>query len=187
MRDKMTLKVSHPMKIRSIRNQTAEDIAKKHIREFFFRGKNYPIIEGDKKIEICFEVIDPMKNLMKDLRKLFRRTKVKGWIGEYRKALVKLVTAITEMSVTPDLALILQVLVWKGISLDFEKYRCDIALVEIKRGKAGLRDYQKKDVQKAREKGIPYYLLRVDDLDFLRGNFTLTLEQLTPELQLSVP
>jgi hypothetical protein len=58
---------------------------------------------------------------------------------------------------------------------------CEVALIEVKRGKSDLNSYQKKDVEIAKEIGVPYYLLRVDDSDFIHGKFTLTLEPLTPK------
>jgi len=183
MSDKVTIQVSDPMKIQRLRDRIAEDIARKYIHKFFMQNSNYSITKDDRQIEVSLEVINPIEDLMA----LFRRTKVKGWWEKYREGLLKVVKAVADMSVTPDLALILQTFVWKGTFPDWEECRCDVALVEVKRGQARLGYYQNKDVKKARKEGMPYYLLRVDDSDFLHGKFALTLEQLTPEAVLSVP
>ncbi|MEM3629561.1 MAG: hypothetical protein QXU46_06255 [Candidatus Bathyarchaeia archaeon] len=174
MENEAVLEVNHKNMIRQIRNKIAEDIARKHIREFFVQELNSMLTQG-AKIDVSLEVINPTKDLMS----LFKRTKVKGWIKKYRESLLKLVNALSKMNVTPDIAIILQILVWKESFLDVEHSTCEVALVEVKRGKAGLNSYQKKDVEMAENDGIPYYLLRVDDSNFLYGKFSLTFKLLT--------
>jgi hypothetical protein len=183
LKNEVALEVNHPKMIQQIRNKIAEDIARKHIRKYFVKELNSTLGKDSRKIEVSLEVINPIKDVMS----LFRRTKVKGWMKKYRENLLTLVKVLSEMHVTPDLALISQILVWKGNFLDEEQTICEVALVEIKRGKAGLNYFQKKDVEKAKEAGIPYYLLRVDDSDFLHGKFKLTLEPLTPNLLTCTP
>ena len=94
------------------------------------------------------------------------------------------------MSVTPDLALVAvsHVFDYQGKTKVIlpDECKCDIALVEIKRGKAGLTSYQKRDVEKAEKAGVPYYLVKVDDSEFLGGRFSLELELLTSN-SLSIP
>ena len=188
MKEKVSLDICHPRKIQTVRNKIAEDVVKEHIHKFFVGEKpSYTIAKDDRKMMVSLEVISLMRDSMKGLRSIFWRTKIKGWAEKYREGLLRLLNAITEMSVTPDLTLILQVLVWKGGFFDLKNSIFDIALVEIKRGKARLRDDQKKDVDKAEEKGIPYYLVRVDDSDFLHGKFTLELKPLTSKLLSSAP
>ena len=177
MKNEVALEVNHPKMIQQIRNKIAEDIARKHIRKYFVKELNSTLGKDSRKIEVSLEVINPIKDVMS----LFRRTKVKGWMKKYRENLLTLVKVLSEMHVTPDLALISQILVWKGNFLDEEQTICEVALVEIKRGKAGLNYFQKKDVEKAKEAGIPYYLLRVDDSDFIHGKFILTIKPLTPK------
>jgi hypothetical protein len=187
MEDEMILEINAPRKTRRARDEIAEEVAREYIHKFFVQDKVQDLMKGDQRIIVSFEVINPKKNLMKDFRSLFVRTKIKGWINEYRAKLVSLASTIFEMCVTPDLALLLQVIVMKGAFLATEKCRFAIALVEVKRGNAKLSQDQKKDVEKARTCGIPYYLLRVDDSDFLNGKFKLKLKPLTAPLLLSVP
>ncbi|MGB9756168.1 MAG: hypothetical protein ACPLVJ_00080 [Candidatus Bathyarchaeales archaeon] len=174
MENETVLEVNHQNMIRQIRNNIAEDIARKHIHDFFVHESNSTLNQG-VKIMVSLEVINPTKEIMS----LFKRTKVKGWMEKYRKGLLTLVATLSKMNVTPDLAIILQILVWKESFLDVEHSMCEVALVEVKRGTAELNSYQKKDVEMAENEGIPYYLLRVDDSDFLRGKFRLTLKPLT--------
>jgi hypothetical protein len=187
MENEMILEVSALRKVERARDKIAEEVAKEHVRRFFIRDVAKELIRDDEKTRVSIDVINPKTNLMKDFRALFVRTKVKGWIDEYRAKLVKLTSTILELSSTPDLALILQVIVTKGAILVDEKCRFEIALVEVKRGKARLSRYQEEDVKVARTRGIPYYLLRVDDSDLLNGKLKLKLRPLTPELQLHVP
>lgn len=85
------------------------------------------------KIAVSLEVINPTKDLMS----LFKRTKVKGWMEKYRESLLKLVNTLSKMNATPDIAIILQILVWKErFFLNEEHSMCEVALVEVKRGKA---------------------------------------------------
>jgi hypothetical protein len=187
METEMTLEVNALGKVNSARDKIAEEIAREHIHRFFVKDNVQELVRGNERIIVSLEVINPKANLMKDFRSLFVRTKVKGWISEYRDKLVKLASSILELSSTPDLALILQVIVMRGAFLAHEKCRFEIALVEVKRGKGKLSSYQKKDVEVAKTRGIPYYLLRVDDSDCLNGRLKLKLKPLTPNLQFSVP
>jgi hypothetical protein len=187
MEDRMTQRISVPKKSQRARDRVSEEIALEHIYKFFVRKNNTETIKKDGETTmVSFEAMNPKGNLMKDLRSLFMRTKVGGQ-GIYRSKLVELVSAMTEMSSTPDLALILQVIVWKNGILDKKKTRYAVAIVEVKRGNAKLSSDQSKDVEISKKRGIPYYLLRVDDSDFMKGNFVLKLELRTPSLDLLVP
>jgi hypothetical protein len=172
----MSIEISHLSLIKRVRDKIAEKVARKHIRKFFVSKElGDTIIVGDKKVEIYFEVINPIEELMS----LFRRTKEKIYLKKYRECLLTLFEVLSQMYVTPDLAIIAQLLVWEGKPPHLEEYMCEVALVEVKRGKAGLSSYQREDVKITEKNNVPYYLVRVDDSDFIRGKFTLTLEPLT--------
>lgn len=178
MQKNMSIEICHLKSVERVRDKIAEKVARKHIRKFFVPEElGDTITVGDKKVMISFGVINPIEDLMS----LFRETKVKGWWENYREGLLTLFKALSQMSVTPDLAIIAQILVWKGNLPLTEEWVCEVALVEVKRGKAGLRGYQREDVEIAKKIGIPYYLLRVDDSDFIHGKFILTIEPLTPQ------
>ena len=176
------LKVRHLRKIQRVRDRVAEDIVKEHIHEFLISGKpSYTIKRDNREIEVYFRVIKPIEDLMK----LFRETKIKGYSNQIRRGILRAIGTISEMSVTPDLALVVESYMFKyygktRVHLP-DECRCDIALVEEKRGKAGLTSYQKEDIEKAEKSGIPYYLVKVDDSEFLRGKFSLKLELLTSD------
>lgn len=187
MEDRMIQRISVPKKSQRARDRVSEEIALEHIYKFLVRKKDTETIKKDGETTmVSFEAMNPKGNLMKDFRSLFTRTKIGGW-AKYRSRLVELASAMVEMSSTPDLALILQVIVLKNRFLDEKRTRYEVALVEVKRGQAKLSSDQRKDVAISEKHGIPYYLLRVDDSDFMNGNFVLKLEQLTPNLELSVP
>jgi len=188
MDDRNILRLSVPMKSQAARNRVSEEIAKEHIYKFFVRKDGTEIIKKDNTTTmVSFEALNPKGNLMEDFRSLFIRTKIGGWIGNYRSKLVKLASAMVEMSVTPDLALILQVIVQKNGHLDVVGTRFAAAVVEVKRGNAKLTSEQRKDWDVAKKHGIPYYLLKVDDSDFMKGNFILELNLCTPNIELTVP
>ena len=186
MEDRMPRKIEALKKSERARDRVSEEIAKEHIHEFFVRKVTQEIKKDGERTIVSLEAINPKRNLMEDFRSLFVRTKI--WrAGEYKSKLVKLASTILEMSVTPDLALILQVIVLENGFLNGKKTRFEVALVEVKRGKAKLSSDQKEDVKTAEARSIPYYLLKVDDSDFIHGNFVLKLELLTPNLQLTIP
>lgn len=180
MEEKMTLEVSNPMKVKRARDKIAEEIAEKNLHKFFVREKSRVIMKGRKRTDIRFEVINPMKNLMKDLRRLLRLTKVK-MIEPYTERITELVKVIASMSVTPDLAFIFDYIRWGIGGLVVKSRRCEIGLVEVKRGKSKLSSDQKEDIKRAKENQIAYYLLRIDDSDFINGKFELTFEPRTPK------
>jgi hypothetical protein len=174
----MSIAICHLSLIEKVRNKIAEKVARRHVHKFFVPEKlGDTITVGDKKVKISFEVINPIEEFMS----LYRRTKEKGWWEKYREGLLTLFKVLLQMSVTPDLAIIAQLSVWEGNLPLWEEWMCEVALVEVKRGKGGLSGYQREDVEIAKEIGVPYYLLRVDDSDFIRGKFTLILEPLTPK------
>lgn len=187
MKRKIVLKVQHLKKIQRLRDKVAEDVVREHAHEFFVSGKpNYTLKKGNREIEVSLRVIAPINDLMS----LFRETKIKGYPKQYRKGILEVIRVISEMSVTPDVALMVASYVFKYRGklrvLLPDECKSDIALVEIKRGKAGLTFYQKKDVEKAEKAGIPYYMVKVDDSEFVRGRFSLELELLTSN-SLSIP
>jgi hypothetical protein len=167
------------------RDRVSEEIALEHIHEFFVEKKVQEIEKEGERMTVSLKAINPKRNLMEDFRSLFIRTKI--FSGEYKSKLVKLASTIMEMSVTPDLALIMQVIVMRGPFLDEEKTKFQVALVEVKRGNAKMSSDQKEDVEIAKNHDIPYYLLRIDDSNFMDGRFSLRLEPLTPSLLLTVP
>ena len=174
----MSIEICHLDLIKRVRDKIAEKVAGRHVHKFFVSQElGDTIMINDKKVMISFEVINPIEELMS----LFRRTKEKGWWEKYREGLLTLFKVLSQMNVTPDLAIIAQLLVWEGNLPLWEEWMCEVALVEVKRGKAGLNSYQRGDVEIAKEIGVPYYLLRVDDSDFVHGKFTLTLKPLTPQ------
>jgi len=187
MEDRMTRTIHSRMKSQSARNRVSEEIALEHIYKFFVRKNGTEEIKKDRETTtVSFETMNPKGNLMKDYRSLLTRTKV-GGMNEYRARLVELVSAMAEMSSTPDLALILQVMVQKNGHWDEKRTRYAVAVVEVKRGHAEMSSDQKKDVEISKKHGIPYYLLKVDDSDFMKGKFVLKLELRTPSLELLVP
>jgi len=187
MGDGMVRRISAPKKSQRARDRVSEEIALEHIYKFFVRKNGTETIEKDGETTmVSFEALNPKGNLMKDYRSLLTRTKI-GGMGEYRSRLVELVSAMVEMSSTPDLALILQVIVMKNGHLDEKKTGYAVAIVEVKRGHAEMSSDQREDVEISKKHGIPYYLLKVDDSDFMKGNFMLKLELLTSSLELLVP
>jgi len=184
MENRMTRNVMALKKSQRARDRVSEEIALEHIQEFFVEKKVQEVEKEGERMTVSLEAINPKRNLMKDFRSLFTRTKI--FRGEYKSKLVKLASTIMEMSVTPDLALILQVIVMRGPFLDEKKTGFQVALVEVKRGNAEMSSYQKKDVEIAKNRHIPYYLLRIDDSNFMDGKFLLKLEPLTPSLLLTV-
>jgi hypothetical protein len=187
MEDRMTQEISVRMKSQRARDRVSEEIGLEHIYKFFVRKDGTEEIKKDGETTmVSFEALNPKANLMEDLRSLFTRTKI-GGMGEYRSRIVELVSAIVEMSSTPDLALILQVIVQTNGIQDEKRTRCAVAIVEVKRGCAELSSDQRNDVEISKKHGIPYYLLRVDDSDFMKGTFMLKLELRTPSLELTIP
>jgi hypothetical protein len=175
-----TIEVNEVLRARRLRDGFSEDIVRDHIREFFVQqGQPDTTRIGDKELLRALWVFRPIEDIMK----VFRDTKVKGYVEKYREGLLKVINVASRMSVTPDLALLRATYVFRyygqGKALIPEECSCDIALVEVKRGKAKLDSYQKEDVKIAEAEGIPYYLIRVDDSGFLDGRFLLDRQKLT--------
>lgn len=184
---RMVQRIGVPKIPQRARDRVSEEIAQEHIYGFFVRKNGMETIKKDGETTIVsFRAMNPKRNLMKDFRSLFVSTKT-GYTRKYRAILMDLASAMVEMSVTPDLALILQVIVQKNGFLDEDRTRYAAAIVEVKRGSAKLSSDQKKDWEIAKKHGIPYYLLKVDDSDFMKGDFILELELCTPNLELTVP
>lgn len=120
MEDEMVRRISVPMKSQRARDRVSEEIAKEEVCKFFAPNGTSDIVRENKRTIISLEAINPKGNLMADFRALFIRTKV--WrSGDYRSKLVQLASSIIEMTVTPDLALILQVIVMRNNILDDSK------------------------------------------------------------------
>jgi hypothetical protein len=175
-----TIEVNEVQRTRSLRDRFSEDIVRDHVREFFVQqGQPDTTQIGDKELLRALWVFRPIEDIMK----VFRDTKVKGYVEKYREGLLKLINVASKMSVTPDLALLRATHVFRhygqGKILIPEECSCDIALVEVKRGRAKLDSNQKKDVKIAEKEGVPYYLIRVDDSGFLNGRFLLERQKLT--------
>jgi hypothetical protein len=174
-------------KFERARDRLAEEIARENITGFFGLPSGYQdIVRGDDRFIISLRVINPKAESMKDIRSLFYETKVSGHPQAFRSEVVKLASTILEMSVTPDLALILQVFVRTKYVFNEEKTRSQTAVVEVKRGKAQLSSDQRKDVELSRTRNIPYYLLNVDDSDCIHGKYILKLVPQVPSLLLSI-
>ena len=82
MKRKTGLKVQHLKKIQRLRDKVAEDIVREHVHEFFVSGNsNYTLKKDNKEIMVSLRVITPIEDLMS----LFRETKTKGYLKQYRK------------------------------------------------------------------------------------------------------
>lgn len=150
-----TIEVNEVFRTRRLRDGFSENIARDHVREFFVQqGQTDTTKIGDKELLRTLWVFRPIEGIMK----IFRDTKVKGYVEKYREGLLKLINVVSKMSVTPDLALFRATYVYRyygqGKALIPEECSCDIALVEVKRGKAKLDYDQKEDVKMLKKKAF---------------------------------